>query len=57
MNYKLDIESDVLKILRKLPAKQFKQLINAILGLLERPKPHDSSALKGYQDLLAIGCR
>lgn len=45
---KLDITKDVMKFLGRLPAKQYRQVLNKILALMENPEPPDSSALTGY---------
>lgn len=45
---KLDITKQVLKFFRPLPAKQYRQVFNKILSLMEDPEPPDSSALVGY---------
>jgi mRNA interferase RelE/StbE len=44
----LDITHDCYKFLQTLPAKQFRQVVMAVLDLLHTPEPHDSAALKGY---------
>jgi mRNA interferase RelE/StbE len=36
-----------LKAVKKLEAKQYRQVVSAILALLENQEPHDSQALKG----------
>jgi len=45
---KLDITKQVLKFFRLLPAKQYRQVFNKILALMEDPEPHDSSSLTGH---------
>ena len=45
---KLDITKQVLKFFRPLPAKQYRQIFNKILALMEDPEPTDSSPLIGY---------
>jgi mRNA interferase RelE/StbE len=37
-----------MKFFRLLPAKQYRQVFNKILALMEDPEPHDSSLLIGY---------
>jgi mRNA interferase RelE/StbE len=44
----LDLTADVLKFLRGLDAKPFKQVSVAIFNLIQDPRPHDSRELKGY---------
>lgn len=45
---KLDITKRVLKFFRPLPAKQYRQIFNKILALMEDPEPTDFSPLVGY---------
>jgi mRNA interferase RelE/StbE len=45
---KLNLTHAALDFLNDLPAKQFKQLVNATFALLKNPTPHDSQVLKGY---------
>lgn len=45
---KLNITKQVLKFFRPLPAKQYRQIFNKILALMEDPEPPDSSPLVGY---------
>lgn len=45
---KLDITKQVLKFFRSLPAKQYRQVFNKVLALMEDPEPPDSSSLIGY---------
>lgn len=45
---KLDITKQVLKLFRPLPAKQYRQVFNKVLALMEDPEPPDSSPLVGY---------
>ncbi|MGR8935769.1 MAG: metallophosphoesterase [Gammaproteobacteria bacterium] len=45
---KLNLTLAALAFLDNLPAKQYKQIVNAMLGLLKNPTPQDSSMLKGY---------
>ena len=53
---KLVLNKPVLKELEELPAKQYRQVVSAILDLLAEPCPHYSKALEGtpYRRL-AIG--
>ena len=45
---KLNITKQVVKFFRPLPAKQYRQIFNKILALMEDPEPPDSSPLIGY---------
>ncbi len=45
---KLLLGREAKKFLDTLPPKQFRQVINKILSLLENPRPNDSAELKGY---------
>jgi len=45
---KLDITKQAIKFFRRLPAKQYRQVFNKILSLMEDPEPADSSPLTGY---------
>lgn len=43
----LDMTKQALKAAKKLDAKQFRQVISAVLALMENPEPHDSQIRKG----------
>jgi mRNA interferase RelE/StbE len=43
----LSMTKTALKAAKKLDAKQFRQVLSAVLSLLENPEPHDSQLLKG----------
>ncbi len=45
---KLDVRSVVVKELKNLPTKHFRQVTLAVLGLLENATPHDSASLVGH---------
>jgi mRNA interferase RelE/StbE len=45
---KLSITKQAIKFFRLLPAKQYRQVFNKILALMEDPEPPDSSQLIGY---------
>jgi mRNA interferase RelE/StbE len=45
---KLDMTHDCLKFLRTLNPKQFRQVVTALLSLLQTTEPQDSSLLTGY---------
>lgn len=52
----LALTKPVLKELEKLPAKQYRQVVSAILDLLAEPTPHYSRALSGSPYLrIAVG--
>lgn len=46
--YALRIAKPVVKTLKKLPLKFFKQIMVKVLSLQTEPKPQDCKALKGY---------
>ncbi|MFA7239337.1 MAG: hypothetical protein WC091_04435 [Sulfuricellaceae bacterium] len=43
----LDPTREALDFVMSLPAKQFRQVVGTILGLLKNPMPHDSIQLSG----------
>lgn len=43
----LSMTKTALKAAKKLDAKQFRQVVSAVLSLLDNPEPHDSQLLKG----------
>ena len=45
---KLSITKQAVKFFRFLPAKQYRQVFNKVLALMEDPEPPDSSPLIGY---------
>lgn len=45
---KLDVTKQATRFFRPLPAKQYRQIFNKILALMEDPEPSDSSPLVGY---------
>jgi len=47
---KIDITKPAGKFIKKLPPKQYRQVVGTILSLRENPKPHDSEQLKGYPE-------
>ena len=47
---KIDITKSAGKFIKKLPPKQFRQVVGTILALRENPTPTDSKQLKGYPD-------
>jgi mRNA interferase RelE/StbE len=44
---KLAMTKQALKACRSLDAKQYRQVVSAIFGLLNNPEPHDSQLLRG----------
>ncbi len=48
--FKLDITKSAGKFIKKLPPKQYRQVVSTILSLRENPTPHDSEKLKGYTE-------
>ena len=48
--YKVNITKSVSKFIKKLPPKQYRQVVGTIFSLLENPTPHDSKQLKGYPE-------
>ncbi len=47
MKYKLDMDEDVVKWLKTLQSKQYKQLAQKIFSLMSNPIPQDSLKLDG----------
>lgn len=48
--YKIDITKSAGKFLKKLPPKQYRQVVSTILSLRENPAPNDSKQLSGYAE-------
>lgn len=48
MRLSLNFTSDALDFLRRLEAKQHRQVSNKIFDLLDNPRPHDSVEMKSY---------
>ena len=46
--HKIDITKAAGKYLKKLPLKQYRQVVSTILALRENPTPNDSKQLSGY---------
>lgn len=46
----IDITKSAGKFIKKLPPKQFKQVVGTIFSLREIPNPHDSKQLIGYPE-------
>ena len=42
------------RFVKTLPPKQYKQVVDAILSLLNDPRPHDSRALKAGKNLRRV---
>jgi mRNA interferase RelE/StbE len=47
---KIDITKSAGKFIKKLPAKQYRQVVGTMLSLREKPTPHDSKQLSGYPE-------
>ena len=45
---KLDLTKQAVKFIRTLDAKQFRQVINKIIGIMDNPNQSDIEQLKGY---------
>ncbi len=43
----LRMTKQALKACQSLDAKQYRQVVSAVLGLLTNPEPHDSQAMRG----------
>jgi mRNA interferase RelE/StbE len=50
MSLKLEISKQAIKACAKLDAKQYRQVVSAVLGLLSNPEPHDSQQMRGATD-------
>jgi mRNA interferase RelE/StbE len=46
--YKIDITKAAGKFIKKLPLKQYRQVVSTILALRENPTPNDSKQLSGH---------
>jgi mRNA interferase RelE/StbE len=44
---KLQMTKQVMKACQSLDAKQYRQVVSAIVGLLANPEPHDSQQMRG----------
>ena len=51
---KLDLTKAAGRFLKKLPAKQFRQIVTTIFRLREQPEPHDAKQLVGYPEYLRV---
>ena len=51
---KIDITKSAGKFLKKLPPKQYRQVVSTILALRENPTPTDSKQLIGYPDYYRV---
>jgi mRNA interferase RelE/StbE len=45
---RLDLTSDAVKFLERLPPKQFRQIVSKVFSLMDNAEPHDSKALAGF---------
>ena len=52
--HKIDITKSAGKFIKKLPAKQYRQVVSTILSLRENPTPHDSAQLIGYSEYYRV---
>ncbi len=52
--HNLDITKSAGKFIKKLPPKQYWQVVGTMLNLREDPRPHDSEQLKGYPKYLRV---
>ena len=48
--HKIDITKSAGKFIKKLPPKQYRQVVGTIFDLRENPSPHDSKQLVGYPE-------
>jgi len=48
--HKIDITKAAGKFIKKLPPKQYRQVVSTILALRENPTPNDSKQLSGYTE-------
>lgn len=48
---RIEVNKRAEKFIRKLPAKQARQIIAKIIELRSNPKPHDSKPLKGHEQM------
>ena len=51
---KIDLTKSAGKFIKKLPAKQYRQVVSTMLALRENTKPHDSEQLKGYPEFRRV---
>ena len=49
MKLKLILSKQAGRFVQKLPPKQYKQVVQSTLSLLNNPEPHDSKQLKGSE--------
>jgi mRNA interferase RelE/StbE len=50
----LDLSKNAADFLETLAAKQYRQVVSAMLDLLGNHAPHDARPLKGYPDVLRV---
>ena len=48
MMHKIDITKAAGRFIKRLPPKQYRQVVGTMLGLRENPTPHDSKQLIGH---------
>ena len=51
---KIDLTKSAGKFIKKLPAKQYRQVVSTMLALRENTQPHDSEQLKGYPEFRRV---
>ena len=51
---KFDLTKSAGKFIKKLPAKQYRQVVSTMLALRENTQPHDSEQLKGYPEFRRV---
>lgn len=51
---KIDITKSAGKLIKKLPPKQYRQVVGTILSLRENPTLHESEQLTGYPEYLRV---
>jgi len=47
--YRLSVDQDVVKEIKRYPPKQFKQVVMKLLSRQSDPRPHDCRKLAGYE--------
>jgi len=52
--HKIDMTKSSGKFIKKLPPKQYRQVVGTILSLRENPTPHDSKKLKGSPEFQRV---
>jgi len=52
--HKIDIAKSAGKSIKKLPPKQYRQVVSTVLALRENPTPNDSKQLLGYLEYYRV---